>query len=150
GAEEALKPSATMRCGKRAGRVRPHTHSTFPFPVNSRRAKSRGNSCPLPLRTRDACLSEDHRQKADADVSAMRIRYREHAIGLHHELVLASRVGALESEASQGSDELAAADRSPRGHQPAFLTSILVPPSGGTRSPRATRTRIHSSTTSAS
>ena len=47
-------------------------------------------------------------------------------------------------------DKFAAAHRSPGGHQLAFLTSTLVPPRGGTRSPRATRTRTHSSTTSAS
>src|SRR5437867_2423323 len=80
----------------------------------------------------------------------MGVRYRKNLISPHHELVLASGVRTLESEASQNGDELAAADRSPRGHQLAFLTSILVPPRGGIRSPRATRTRIHSSTTCAS
>src|SRR5207247_10461927 len=108
------------------------------------------NSRALPLLPGEACLSQDHRQKTQTDGSPVRIRYREHPLAPHHELVLASRVGALESETSQGGNELAAADRSPRGHQLAFLTSTLMPPSGGTRSPLATRTRTHSSTTSAS
>src|SRR5207245_5800208 len=111
---------------------------------------NRGISRALPLLPGEACLSQDHRQKTQTDGSPVRIRYREYPLAPYHELVLASRVGALESETSQGGNELAALDRSPRGHQLAFLTSTLVLPSGGTRSPLATRTRTHSSTTSAS
>ena len=66
------------------------------------------NSRALPLLPGEACLSQDHRQKTQTDGSPVRIRYREHPLAPHHELVLASRVGALESEMSQGGNELAA------------------------------------------
>jgi hypothetical protein len=102
-----------------------------------------------PLSSCDSRLTENDREKLDPDVSAMWIGYRQHAIASLHEFVFAAGVRALESKAAQSRDELAAADGAPRRHQLACLTSTVTPPNRGTTRPRATRTRTHSSTTSA-
>ena len=105
---------------------------------------------PLPLLTRDTGLAKDDREKTDPDGSAMRIWNREDPIAAHHELVPPAREGSVESQRPEALDELPAADGTPRGHQLACLTRTTAFPSWGTLSLRATRTRTHSSTTSAS
>src|SRR5262249_50153344 len=89
-------------------------------------------------------------EKSYANVPSVRIRDRQHCIASDHEFVPTPRMRAVEAKTPQRGDKGSPGHRSPRGHQLAFLTETVTPPSGGTTSPRATRPGTHPSMTSAS
>src|SRR5690349_20375749 len=114
-------------------------------PARRPAAPGRASSSVLPFVAGDAGLPPHAREEADPDIATVRVRDGEDQVPLRHELMTAAAVGPVEAERAQTTDELAAWDRTPARHQPAFWTLTSMSPSGGTASPRATRTRTHSS-----
>lgn len=106
--------------------------------------------CGFPLAARNAGFAKDDTEKANPDITAVRIGYRKDGIASHHELVTTSGIGTAPPKAPQGADEFSTFERAPRRHQLALRTAIFWLPIGGTERPRATRTRIHSSMVSTS
>ena len=103
----------------------------------------------LPILAPDAGLPEDEAEELGADVAFVRIGNCENELTAHHELVLAAGEGTFEPQGCASPQSRLGAWSAPTEASTGSAILTVAPSSVGTSRPRATRTRSHSSTTSA-